>query len=241
MRFSHLWATFVAVSAFLVGGLVFAQGQSAGTTQQSSARNGTSVAVVDIKYIFDNHQRFKDAMDAIKRDYESFEAQVRETESILRKKIEELKAVTPGSDPFKQLEEEIAQTRTQVQLDISRKQKTRVEEEAKVYHRAYQEIEQQISKFADRYGIDLVLQFSTIEIDPSKPDTVVRGLNRLVVYQRNLNITKYVLDELNRVPAGGVTGGIPASGRPAAGGIQPGNVPPRNALAPGAPGGTLRK
>jgi hypothetical protein len=126
-----------------------------------------------------------------------------------------------------------------VQLDIGRRQKQRVEAEAKVYFRAYEEVEAQIRSFAERYGIDLVLQFSTTEIDPSKPDTVIRGLNRQVVYQRSLNITEYVLKELNRAPAPpsavsgnqppvrpnvGPVGGTPPPVRP--NGIQTGGRPP---------------
>ena len=172
------------------------------------APRGTTVAVIDVKFIFENHIRFKDAMDSIKKDYDTFEAQVRVVETNLRKQIEQLKAMPAGSPEFKQLETQVATTRTQVQLDINNRQKERVEEEAKVYHRAYQELEAEIQRFAARYGIDLVLQFSATEIDPSKPDTVIRGLNRLVVYQNQLNITDNILRELNQ------------------------NVPPRQAVIP---------
>lgn len=209
MRVSHLFATLVA----LVTGLAlvwtisaYAQGPAAnqGVAQPqnnraaAAERNGTSVAVIDIKYIFDNHPGFKRTMDSIKAEYEAFEAKVRETESVLRKKIEELKAMTPGSPEFKKLEEEIAQSRTTVQLDIGRRQKQRVEDEAKVYYHAYQDIEKEIIRCCDLYGFELVLQFSSAEIDPSKPDTVIRGLNRLVVHQRGRNITNHILEQLNR-------------------------------------------
>jgi Skp family chaperone for outer membrane proteins len=165
---------------------------------QPAAQRGTNVAVIDIKYIFENHIRFKEAMDSIKKDYDAFEAQVRGVEANLRKQIEQLKAMPAGTPEFKQLEQQVATTRTQVQLDINNKQKERVEEEAKVYHNAYQELEAEIAKFAARYGIDLVLQFSSAEIDPAKPDSVIRGLNRLVVYQNQLDITPNILQELNR-------------------------------------------
>ena len=205
MKVSFLLATFVAFVTGLASIPVLAQGpgtnQAPPTGAATTERHGTSVAVVDIKFIFDNHQRFKGAMDDIKKDYDAFEATVRDKETSLRKKIEELKGTSPGSEPFKRLEEEVAHTRSQVQLDIGRRQKQRVEDEAQVYHRAYKEIEDQIRKFADRYAIDLVLQFSTTEIDPTKPDTVIRGLNRQVIFQRNLNITEYILTELNRAPA----------------------------------------
>lgn len=244
MRVSFLSATFVAFVIGL-GAMIptLAHGQTpnqpASNGGASAERHGTSVAVVDIKFIFDNHQRFKNAMDEIKKDYDAFEAGVRETETSLRKKLEELKGRPPGSEEFQRLEEEVAQTRSKVQLDIGRRQKQRVEAEALVYHNAYKEVEEKIKAFADRYGIDLVLQFSSTEIDPSKPDTVIRGLNRQVVFQRNLNITQYILDELNRgqpAPNAGVRTQPPVR--------QPVTTPqpttPRMSQPPAAPGKSLR-
>lgn len=235
MRVSHLIATFVVGSGLVWAALVFAQAppaQAQGTTAQSTTKQGTSIAVVDIKFIFDNLQGFKTAMDRIKQENDAFEAQVRETETQLRKQFEELKGLTPGSDQYKNIEESITQTRAQVQLNIKRKQAERVEDEAKVYHRAYQDVERTIASFCQRYGFDLALQYSTAEIDPSKPDTVIRGLNRLVLYQNRLNITQYVLDELNRMAPAAPAGSVTSPTRPAAG--------TRTAIPPAAPG-TLRK
>lgn len=235
MRVSHLIATFVVGSGLVWAMLVYAQApaaQNPASAGQSTAKPGTSVAVVDIKFIFDNLQGFKAAMDRIKQENEAFEAQVRETETRLRKQFEELKGLTPGSEQYKNIEESITQTRAQVQLEIKRKQAQRVEDEAKVYHRAYQDVERTIANFAQRYGFDLVLQFSTTEIDPSKPDTVIRGLNRLVIYQNRLNITQYVLDELNRMSPAAPAGGVTSPMRPAPG--------TRTAVPPATPG-TLRK
>jgi Skp family chaperone for outer membrane proteins len=218
-----------------LGVLAWAQGPGGvpqGATTQAPSKPGTSVAVVDIKFIFDNMQNFKTAMDRIRQENEEFEAHVRETETVLRKKLEELKAMTPGTEPFQRLEEEIAKTRTQVQLDINRKREQRMQDEARIYHRAYQDVERTIASFAQRYGFDLVLQYSTAEIDPNKPDTVIRGLNRLVVYQDRLNITKYVLDELNRA-APAAPAGVTAPNRPAAG--------VRTATPPAVPGTPIRK
>jgi Skp family chaperone for outer membrane proteins len=236
VRFPHLMATVVAGSGLVWAILAFAQGPGGAPPQSAAAATNktyTSVAVVDVKYIFDHLVGFKSAMERIKQENDAFEAQVREKETVVRKQIEELKGLTPGSDAYKRLEEHISHTRTQVQLDITRRQKQRMEDEAKLYHRAYQEVEKSIASFAQRYRIDLVLQHSTAEIDPSKPDTVIRGLNRLVLYQDRLNISDYILDELNRA----------APAAPSAGATQPNRqgAVPRTGQAPPAPTGPVRK
>ncbi len=257
MRPSHWYATFVAGIAFAGSISTLAQGQLPPTggrpaaapaaqaaPQGNAAPRGTNVAVIDIKFIFENYKSFKVAMDTIKKDYDAFEAEVRGVEANLRKQIEQLKSMPAGSPEFKQLEQQVATTRTQVQLDINNKQKERVEEEARIYHNAYQTLELEIKKMSDRYGIDLVLQFSSAEIDPTKPDTVIRGLNRLVVFHNQLDITPNILQELNRnAPQQPVAPNQPVrqSNQPQLGGPrQPSGAgqptQPQVAPRPGAPG-----
>jgi Skp family chaperone for outer membrane proteins len=228
VRFSHLMATLVAGSSLAGAVFVVAQGPGTGSAPMATMP-GTRVAIVDVKYIVDNLDGFKSAMDRIKQENDSFVAQVQDQETMLRKKLEELKGIAPGSDPFKQLEEQISLQRTKVQLEIKRRQSQRVEDEAKVSHRAYQDGERTIAIVAQRYGIDLVLQHSAVEIDPGKPDTVIRGLNRLVLYQSRLDLTPAVLAQLKAAspaPPGG--GGVTTPNRG-------GGAAPRIASPPGAP------
>jgi hypothetical protein len=58
-------------------------------------------------------------------------------------------------------------------------------------------------------------------MDPTKPESVLSGINRFVVFQRQLNITGHILDEMNRgtpdvIPGGGGTANFPP--RPNGGG-----------------------
>jgi hypothetical protein len=73
-----------------------------------------------------------------------------------------------------------------------------MEREAKVCYTAYNEVLQQVTEFANRNSIGLVLRFNSEEIDPDERGSVLQGVNRTVVYQRNLNITGPILERLNR-------------------------------------------
>jgi hypothetical protein len=66
-------ATLVAVSGIAWAVIVVAQGPGA---VPATTKVTTSVAVVDLKYIFDNLPPFKDAMERIKLENKTFEAQV---------------------------------------------------------------------------------------------------------------------------------------------------------------------
>jgi Skp family chaperone for outer membrane proteins len=159
---------------------------------------GTSVAVIDINYVFKKFHRFKSQLSDITADAKAFEAWLGEERNRLAKQGEKLKEFHAGSAPYKQLEEDIAEAQANLQVKMQMKRKELVEGEARVYYNAYTEIVDQVAQVAERYGIQLVLRFNGEQIDPQKRETVVQGVNRTVVHQRNLNITDMVLERLNR-------------------------------------------
>jgi Skp family chaperone for outer membrane proteins len=159
---------------------------------------GTSVAVIDISYVFKNFGRFNAQMADIKKDIEAYEGQLRDRQTKIAKDGEKLKEFNAGSPEYKRLEEQIASAQAELQVDMQLKRKQFLEAEARVYYNAYTEIVDQVAQFAERNGIGLVLRFTGEQIDPQKRETVLQGVNRAVVYQRHLNITDLILERLNR-------------------------------------------
>ena len=197
MRISCIPA--ILVACVLLTGVTSVHAQTAASSPvPPSANRGTSVAVIDVGYIFRNLDRFKQARDDINDDAAKFQEDIRDRRASLGQKVEQLKATPAGTVQYTQLEEQLAGADTQLRLDMARKQKDRVEKEAKIYFNAYQEIEAEVMQFADRYQIDLVVRFNSENMDISKPETVLQGINRFVVFQRSLNITNHILDNLNR-------------------------------------------
>ena len=198
MRISSLCATFVA-GVLLVSVYSSLSAQTAPSAQPApsgAARAGGHVAVIDIGYIFRNHEGFKNALDGIKAEYENYEKQVREQQQSMTAKAEQLKALPAGSPEYRALEEELAGLSTRMRLDLGRKQKERVDKEARVYFNAYREIELMVQRFADRYGIDLVIRYNSEEMDVNKPESVLQGINKFIVFNRGLDISNHILNEL---------------------------------------------
>ena len=71
-----------------------------------------------------------------------------------------------------------------------------LQREALQYYTSYNEILAAIDRIAQRHGIALVLRFDSRAMDPEDPQSVMQGMNRAVVLQRNLDITNMVIDEL---------------------------------------------
>jgi Skp family chaperone for outer membrane proteins len=195
------------------------------------APSGTSVVVIDVAFIFKNHVRFNARMNDIKKDIEAFEGQIRKEQQDLQTRGETLKQYSPTSPEYKGLEESLAKTGSEMQVKVGLKKKDFLEREARVYYDIYKEIEQNVAVFCQQYNIGLVLRFNGDDMKPDDRASVLQGVNRAVVYQRNLDITQLILQKLNggatrptqptvnqAGPAGTISqqpqGTVPPGGRP---------------------------
>ena len=103
----------------------------------------------------------------------------------------------PSSLEYKQMEEELARTQSDLQVKVGLKRKEFLEQEARVYYRVYREVEQAVALFAQRNRIGLVLRYNGDEMKEDDRASVLQGVNRAVVYQSNLDVTNFVLQQLN--------------------------------------------
>jgi hypothetical protein len=85
-----------------------------------------------------------------------------------------------------------------LQVKIQLKKKEFIEQEARVRYNAYQEILAHVARFCDRNGIQLVLRFSGDEMDPNNAQSVQAGLMREIVFQREPDITQYIVSALSQ-------------------------------------------
>ncbi len=183
------------------------------TGQAYGQTGGTRVAVVDIPYIFKNHIRFQQAVEGIKKDIDAYKDFMMQEQTKMRTEAERVSQFRPGTQEYKDGEEKLARMKIELQLGAAKRQKAFMEREAKEYYNTYKEIEDVVNRFANHNKIGLVLRYSAEEMEPSKRESIMQGINQLVVYQHELNITKYVLDELN--------GGTPMATKPDARGTPP--------------------
>jgi len=150
-------------------------------------------------------------LDDIKGEIEKYDNEIRVKRQNLQKQAEGLRELKTSSIEYRQLESRIANEEADLKVEMSLKRRDILLREAEIYYDAYQEVVQHVSEFAGRYNIGLVLAFDSTKIDSSKRESVLKGVNRVVVYQRQLNITTNILERLNS------------------------GVPPRNANRQGGP------
>jgi Skp family chaperone for outer membrane proteins len=211
---------YAAVAALLVSVTL-----NAGTAHAEAPP--TSAAVVDIPYIFKNHIRFQQAINDIKKDIDAYQELLKQEQQKIRVEAEKASQYRPGTPEYKAVEENVARLKVELQLEGAKRQKDFMEQEARAYFTAYKEVEAAVADFAARNQVSLVLRYSGEEMDPTKRESIMQGINRFVVYQDRLNITDLVLDMVNR--------GTPRPPQNPAGGQQIGTRPTTGPAIPGGP------
>jgi Skp family chaperone for outer membrane proteins len=173
-----------------------------------------TIAVIDIAKVFKEHARFKAMMNDIKKDIEDFDGYVKAETQKLKSMSDALQQYKTGSLEYKQREEEAARLTSDLQVKVGLKKKELLESEARVYFQVYRELEQSVANFAQANRILMVLRFNSEDMKEDDRNSVLQGVNKAVVYYHpHLDITAYVLQDLNRnapqVPAtgGAVPGG----------------------------------
>jgi Skp family chaperone for outer membrane proteins len=160
---------------------------------------GTSVALIDIGYIFKSHIRFKNSMDSLGKDIRATEDTLNKERTVIQKMMERLKDYKPGTPDYKHLEEDIAQKQADFQVKAQIQKREFVEREGALYFKTIQEINEQVKYFSEKNGIGLVMKFNGDATDPNDRDSVMRELNKPVMYYSpGIVISDAILAELNR-------------------------------------------
>jgi Skp family chaperone for outer membrane proteins len=183
------------------------------------------VVLLDVNYVFKNHERFKALMNQLKNDADAMDVQMKKEEAALKSKAMGLQTLKPGSQEYKNLEEQVTSERAQWTCKIQQQRREFLMREAKSYNETYKEIEDEVNYFCQTYGVVMVLRFMGDPVEADNPDSILQNINKPVVwYDKTLDITPYILKRFqgpvntanknNAVPNGG--GGQQRAGVPSA-------------------------
>lgn len=167
-------------------------------SQASANSQKFGFAVVDINYIFKNHQKFRAAMDGMKADFQAVDTDLKGDQQKIIQAEEQKAQFAPGSADFKRLDDEIVNMKAALQVEVTQKRKELVEREAKIYYETYLEVEKAIEYYAQRQNLGLVLRFNGDEADPNNRESILRSINKEVHFQNQVDVTPDILTLLNR-------------------------------------------
>jgi Skp family chaperone for outer membrane proteins len=187
--------TILVAAAVLTTTLANTRTASAQAAANPVGANATKfgIAVVDIPYIFKNYPKFKATTDAMKKEMETIDADVKADRAKIAQMEQQRNTFQPGTPDYKKYDEELARMMAEFQLKTGKLQKDFMERQAKLYYQTYQEVEAKVNEYAKRNNIGLVLRFNGEPVDPNRREDVMRDINKQVVVQNSIDITPDVL------------------------------------------------
>ncbi len=175
----------------------------------SAASTTTLVAVIDIAKVFESHPTLKVNLELLQQRARQTEGELETQRQQLSQRNQKLAELRVGSPQYLQMEKDLARQLADLQVQARQKKKDLLQREAQQYYGAYQEVLTAIGRIAQRHSISLVLRYDSRSPNPEDPPSVMQGLQREVVLQRNLDITNLVIDDLSTNLAANTMGRAP--------------------------------
>ncbi len=163
------------------------------------------IAVVDMNFIFMEHASFKAEMERLKTQMEGIENKLKTDRDQIANAEQRLATLNPGTPDYKTLDDQIAQAKAAFNLKMNRERKTLMEQESKLYYTTFTQVSGVIQQYAQQNQIGLVLRFNGDEIDPNKPQELLKAINNPIIYQNSIDITGDILARLNGAAPGVAT------------------------------------
>jgi hypothetical protein len=168
-------------------------------------------ALVDALSMTRSSTYLKQTLEGLKKEYEASAAQFKQEADYGNQLGEKLKKTPPNSPEFKKIEQEMFKRRADFELHGNRVTEQFKDREARVYYDFSRQLQGEIVRFAQANKVPLVLRYEPSQPAINDPREVMREVQKLIVYQRGLEVTPVLLEALNRG-----AGAPAAAARPAA-------------------------
>ncbi len=166
--------------------------------QKPAGPTGGAIGLLDVNYIFKNHHRFKLQMEEMRGDVERAEATVQKEREAIQRLAEQLEQYR-GTRDYRAMEQDIADRQAKLAVQVRMQQREFLEREARIYHNTYKEISQAVDYYCRSHNLAMVLRFSGDPADTTRPEEVLRDINKPVVwYREGMDITGHILADINR-------------------------------------------
>lgn len=156
-----------------------------------------NVVVVDMGKIFRDHDGFKASIENLQKEVETFKLSIQADRTKIQAESEVLAGLERASAEYKTKEGAIAKMAADMQVNHNMKNKDFMEREAKLYYQTYVQVLNTIQSFSRENNITLVIRFSGDEIDPTNRASVLAGVNNVVVFQEQRDITDLIIKRIN--------------------------------------------
>lgn len=157
------------------------------------------VCVLDVAEVFKRNQAFESEMEKIRNEAASLKAKVEQDFMNLQRDAEKVEQYQVGSAERNEIESQLMQSQALLQSRARQAEADLLAREARIYFQTYKQMEEIVAKIAEEYNISLVLRYDSQAMKQDDRADVIKGVNRAVVYQKGLDLTNLVSQQLNGV------------------------------------------
>lgn len=163
-----------------------------------SAQDGSGLVVVlDVAKVFKVNQHFDSSLKAIQAEAEELKTKIQKDQQNLKSQADQVtQQFKPGTPEFQREETRLEQELAALRTTARQLESGLLKKEAQLYHDTYLKMQQVVGQIAEKHNIDLVLRFDSSQINPANRADVIKGVNRGVVFQKNLDITDMVIEQM---------------------------------------------
>jgi len=204
--------------AFSVISPVFAQDAA----KAPAAKDNTPhrIGLVDMAEVFQGYKKFEDMRAELQAEIEKSDAEAKLMVERMQKMQQQMieTKLAPGSDQYEQGEKALLDAKGEFEAFRAAMQRKLARRESEMFKVIYADTTSMVKKYAEFAKFTVVIRFDRKDIDDDTPPSeAVQRMNKQIVYHRtDDDITKVVLDTLNkqyeatagtRTPVRGVSAG----------------------------------
>jgi len=171
-----------------------------------------SVALVDTSSIVKNSTKLNNTINGLKSEYDAEALKLKKEGEEGNRLTGEYQRLAANDPKKKKMEEELQRLRTDFELHGKRVNDRIRDAETRAFYGMNRELGEELKRYAQATGVQLVLRFEPPPEDMSDPRMVLAEIQKPIVYQRaNADVTPLVLDAMNRRSGAANTATRPAA------------------------------
>ena len=156
----------------------------------------TTVALIDMKRVFDQSPEFRRRVANLKEAVEQAEASIREKQEEIRELQRQLAEESMLRADRERIEVQARDATQALSVEVTLSKKVFTEREAALYLTTYREVQAEIRDYMSEHGIAIVFKFRDHE-ELDSPDEIMKALNAAVVaYHTHVDITDAIIARL---------------------------------------------
>ncbi len=173
------------------------------------------IALLDTYTVIQNSTRIKQSKEAFDVEFQAKKEVLKKEGERGQQLSEKFRTLPPNSPEREKLEREIMKMKADFELEGKKFERESQEKEVKVFYSLSREIHDELDRYAQANGIQLILRADPAPPNLVEPQAVAQYVRKVIVYQRGLDVSPPILEAVNRRgPAGASTARAPGQSKP---------------------------